>query len=164
MSKARKIKEAIVDEIAKKIQDSKSFIVAEYAGLTVSDIYDLRNKLRENDIEMKVYKNRLVKLAVKKLNLQGFDSELIGPNTFIFGYGDDISPSKILVDFAKDKESLKVKVGTFEGKTIDKDGILEIASLPSMEEALTKLASSLMAPLKNMSISLNLLVEEGHIK
>ncbi len=163
MSVFRKAKEAQVKEISKKISDSQAIVVAEYHGLTVADLQELRLQLGEKDVELKVYKNRIFKLAAKESGIEAINDELTGPNIYAFGMSDDISPAKVIAEFAKKHKALKLKAGTYEGKVIGLQEVLEVATLPTYEEALTKLALALMTPLKDTSISLNLLVEEGHI-
>ncbi len=163
MSALRQAKETQVKEISKKISDSQAFVVAEYRGLTVNDLETLRTELREKDVELKVYKNRIFKIAAKENGFEAINEELTGPNIYAFGMKDDISPAKILAKFAKKHKALKLKAGTFEGKVINLEELQVVASLPSLEEALGMLANSLIAPVKQMGISLNLLVEEGHI-
>lgn len=164
MSENRIAKESQVKEIVEKINASEALVVAEYAGLTVKEIQELRKQLKEKGVELKVYKNRLVKLAMEEAGFKEINSELTGPNAFAFGMEDGISPAKILAEFAKKHEALKLKTGTYEGKVIDLAELQVIATLPTFEEALTMLAMSMLSPLKNVAVGLNMLVTEGHLE
>jgi len=163
MNKNRQNKETVVKEILQKINDSKTLIVASYDGLTVKELQELRILLKEKNVELKVFKNRLFKIAAAQTAFEEINKDVTGQNIFAFGMDDDISASKILAKFAKDHENLVLKAGTYEGKVIDVKGVMEVATLPTMEEALTKLALALLTPVKDLGIGLNLLVEEGHL-
>ncbi|MCK5945772.1 MAG: 50S ribosomal protein L10 [Mycoplasmataceae bacterium] len=163
MKTSRQIKEDVVREISEKISNSKSLIVASYEGLTVKELQELRSLLSEKNVELKVFKNRLFKIAIDQTDFKEINKEVTGQNIFAFGLDDDISPAKILSKFAKDHEKLVIKAGTYEGKVIDAAGVNEVATLPTMEEALTKLALALLTPIKDLGVGLNLLVEEGHL-
>ncbi|TCG10479.1 50S ribosomal protein L10 [Mycoplasma todarodis] len=152
-----------VKEISEKISQSAGLVVAEYHGLTVTELQELRNLSAEKDVELKVYKNRIFKIAAKENGIEAINTELVGPNIFAFGKSDDISPAKVLAEFAKTHDALKLKAGTYEGKVIGLEEVLQVATLPSLEEALTMLATSMMAPLKYISVGMNTLVEDGLI-
>ena len=153
-------KQNVVKEIVEKISKAKSLVVAEYAGLSVKEIQELRNELQDKNSEMKVYKNRLFKIAAKEAGFEKLAEDLVGPNTFAFGFEDEIAPSKVLFNFGKKHKALKIKSGIYEGKVVDEQEITQVAQLPSMEEALAQLAMSMIYPLKNLSIGLNLLSEQ----
>lgn len=161
MSNLKKEKEKIVLNIIEKIKKSQSLVIVEYKGLTVSDISSLRQKLKDHNIEFKVFKNRLVKLAFKETNFTELEKFLVGQNAFVFSYDDDLLPSKLLYQFSKDNSLLKLKAGTYEGNFLDGVKILELAQLPNRDEILTKLALALMTPLTNLSLSLKLLSEKS---
>ena len=163
MNAERQIKVSQVKEISEKLLRSKAMVVAEYAGLTVQELQELRKKLMENGAEINVYKNRLFKIAIKETKLKALEASLFGPNIYVFGMNDEISPAKILANFAKKHEALILKAGIYEGKVIDKKELEAIAILPSLEEAMTILAMSMMSPLKNISIGLNMLVTENKL-
>ncbi|WP_429995289.1 50S ribosomal protein L10, partial [Mycoplasmopsis bovis] len=88
-----------VEEISQKISTAKGFVVAEYRGLTVTDLKNLRVSAKKLGIEVKVYKNRLFKLAAKKAGYD-LDKHLVGPNLFVFSNLEDNAAAKVLVKFA----------------------------------------------------------------
>lgn len=112
-------KKVTVSEITNKISSAKAIAFAEYRGLTVAQLKEMRVEAKKVGVELKVYKNRLFKLATDKL---GYDlsSFLVGANIFAFSNDDDMSAAKLLVKFAKKhKEFVVLKAGTFEGKVVD---------------------------------------------
>ena len=151
-------KKAIVEEIKSNIQNSESVIVFTYQGLTVSELSDLRRKLKNTDSEVKVYKNTLFKRAVDDLeiNLDGF---LEGPNAVVFGK-DLLEPIKVISEFAKEHEKANITVGIIDGAPADLEVIKEYASIPSREGLLTMLAGGMIQYVKDLSISLNLYAEQ----
>ena len=161
MKTSRQIKEDVVKEISDKINNSKAFVVASYDGLTVKELQELRTLLSEKNVELKVFKNRLFKIAIEQTDFKEVNKEVVGQNIFAFGMDDDMSPAKILHKFAKDHDNLVIKAGSYEGKVLDAAGVKEVAQLPTMTEALTKLALALLTPVKDLGVGLNILVEEG---
>lgn len=153
-------KKSLVKEIEEKIKSSQAIALAEYKGLSVAELKQLRIEAKKMDVEIKVFKNRLFKLAIKNANIDGLDDFLVGQNIFAFSKNDDLSAAKLLSKFAKDNKMLVIKAGTYEGKAIDAKGIEAIAALPTYSEALTILARSMMAPLQQLSLSLKLYSEK----
>ncbi len=156
--KALEEKKGIVSEITDKIKTSESVILFQYQGLTVADLSVLRNKLRDVNAEIKVYKNTLLKRAVDDLNLS-LDGFLEGPNAILFG-NDLLEPIKVIADFAKENEKLDIRVGIISGDIADINTIREYASIPSMDGLLTMFASGLIEHLRNFAIGLNLYAEQ----
>lgn len=158
MNSIRKQKHELVNMLTSKIKDSNALVVFSYHGLSVPVMQELRKELSENNIELKVYKNRLVKIAAKNAGYEKLSDYLLGPNAFAFNIkGEDITPAKIIGKFANNHESIKLIAGTYENKVIDPDGLSVIANLPSLEEALSMLAMSLMSPLRYIAVGLNML-------
>ena len=146
-------KKEIVAEITDKIKNSESVILFQYQGLTVADISSLRNKLRDVNAEVKIYKNTLLKRALDdlKLNLDGF---LEGPNAILFGK-DLLEPIKVIADFARDNEKLDIRVGIISGDVANIDTIREYASIPSRDGLLTMLAGGMIQYVRDLAIGLN---------
>ena len=105
----------IVDEITTKFKASKSTIVVDYRGLTVSEVTELRKQLREAGIDFKVYKNSMARRAADAAELSGLNVALTGPNAIAFSNDDVVAPAKIINDFAKKHEALELKAGVIEG-------------------------------------------------
>ena len=151
-------KQNIVEEITKKLDDSKSVILFSYQGLSVADIADLRKELRSNDSEVKIYKNTLLKRALDSKNIN-LDSFLEGPNAIIFGKSI-LEPIKVISKFKKDHDAVSIQTGVIEGEVVTVDTINEYAAIPSMEGLLTMLAGGMIEHVKNLSIGLNLYAEK----
>lgn len=156
--KALEAKKKIVDEIKANAKDAKSIVLFDYRGLTDKEIKDLRVGLRENDSYYKVYKNTLLKLAFKDMNID-FDSYLTGPTAIAFS-NDEIAPVKILSDMAKKNEALVLKAGYIEEAVADKAKLDEFAKIPSREGLYTMLAGGMIEIVKDLSIALNLYSEQ----
>ncbi len=153
-------KKAIVEEIKEKFEKSQSAVVVDYRGLTVEEVTELRNKFREANVEYKVYKNNLVKIAIKDTDFEGLSADLTGPNAIAFGIEDAVAPAKIVKDFSKDHEKLELKSGVVESVYYDNKMILEIANLPSKEELIGRFMGSIKAPVSNFAYFLTNLAKE----
>lgn len=163
MNSFRKEKENIVAEVKSNIENSSSLVIAEYRGLSVSNFEELRKELKSAGVKIKVYKNRLFKIAAKDLGYEALESTLVGPNVFAFGGDDAISPAKIISKFSKKYPEVILKGGIYENQVIDSVEVQKVASLPSYEEALTMLASSLLGPLRQLSVGFKMLVDENKL-
>lgn len=142
-------KKAAVEEIKTKINASELVILAQFKGLKVVADRELRVGLRQAKAEYKVYKNTLVKKAIGE-TVEGFDHKILtGPTSFIFS-AEPLSPAKFVAKFAKGNDALQIKGGIFNKKFISKDKVLEMASLPSREELLSKLVYMLNSPITRL--------------
>lgn len=140
-------KKQLVESLAEKIKVSKSFVLADYRGLTVDEDTQMRQSLRDEGLEYKVYKNTITKLAAEQNGIEGLDDFLKGPTAIAFSETDPVLPAKVLAGFAKKFKKLNLKAGFVEGEVLDESGIKSIASLPSREELLAKALGSLNAPI-----------------
>ncbi len=157
-SKVLESKKAIVGEITESLKTSESVILFEYQGLTVSEVSDLRKKLREVQGEVKVYKNTLLKRALDDLNIN-LDGFLEGPNAIMFGK-NLLEPIKVISEFAKSHDKMNIRVGIINGEKAELNVIKEYAAIPSYEGLLTMLAAGMMEHVRNLSIGLNLYAEK----
>lgn len=153
-------KKAIVEEIKGKFENAQSVVVVDYRGLTVEDVTELRNRFREANVDYKVYKNNLVKIAIKDTEFEPLSADLTGPNAMAFGIEDAVAPAKIVKEFAKNNEKLELKSGVVEKVYYDNTKILEIANLPSKEELIGRFMGSIKAPVSNFAYFLTNLVKE----
>ncbi|COP80580.1 50S ribosomal protein L10 [Streptococcus pneumoniae] len=134
MSKVIETKQQVVTEIADKLRASKSTIVVDYRGLTVSEATELRKQLREAGVEFKVYKNSLTRRAAESAEMAELNEFLTGPNAIAFSNEDVVAPAKVLNDFAKDHEALEIKAGVIEGKLVTLDEVKAEAKVTDPEE------------------------------
>ena len=134
-------------EIKEDLTDIQAMWVVDYRGLTVKQSEQLRNSIREAGAIMKVHKNKLVRLALKELDMPEMDEVLAGPSAFVFAEGDPVASAKALKDFAKANENLVIKGGMMDGAFVDAEAVEKIAALPSREELIAKLLGSLQNPM-----------------
>jgi Ribosomal protein L10 len=156
----REEKKQIVAEIAEKLRTSKSAILADYRGLNVAQMTELRKKLREAGCEIKVYKNTLARRATAEVGLTELDPFLVGPTAIAFGPEDPVAPAKILAEFAKENEALELKAGVVEGRVVSAEEIKAIAKLPSREGLLAMLLSVLQAPIRNFALAVKAVADK----
>ncbi len=140
----RKQKEELVESLHKTFLNSQSIIVTHINGLTVSETTNLRSNMRNSNCKFKVTKNKIVKLALKNTKFEHLDSLFNGP-TAIGSSEDAIAPAKVLVNFTKESEKIKIIGGGFKAKLLSVDDITNLASLPSLDEVRSKLIGLLMA-------------------
>ncbi len=134
-------------EIKEDLTDIQAMWVVDYRGLTVKQSEQLRVSIREAGAIMKVHKNKLVRLALKELDMPEMDEVLAGPSAFVFAAGDPVASAKALKDFAKANENLVIKGGIMDGAFVDAEAVEKIAALPSREELIAKLLGSLQNPM-----------------
>ncbi len=144
-------KERIVQQVADKMTEAKSIVIADYRGLKVEEITELRSKLREAGVEYRVIKNTMTRLAAKKVGIEGLDEILTDSNAIAFGLEDAVSPAKILVDFAKDNDKLEVKAGVLDNKVLSLDEVKSLAEIPSREVLLSMVLRGMQGPISGLA-------------
>ncbi len=145
----KELKKKTVKTIKEKFDKSSVVILTDYSGLTMAQLTKLRKKLRPSEAEFKVFKNTLITLAVKDMSLEGIDKLLKGSTAVVFGYKDQVQPTKALSDFIKENEKLSIKGGLLDGNLIDIKTISALSKLPSREVLLAKVAGGMKAPITN---------------
>lgn len=149
-----------VTVVAEKLKESSCTIVADYRGLNVAQVTELRKRLREAGIEFQVLKNTLVRRATANAELSELDAYLTGPTAIAFSKDDVVTPAKILTEFAKANDKLSVKAGVVEGKIVDVAQIKALADLPSREGLLSMLLSVLQAPMRNFALAVKAVADQ----
>ena len=160
MSKNLEIKKAVVEEIKEKFESAKSAVLVDYRGLTVEEVTELRSQFRAAGVEYKIYKNNLVKLAIKDTQFEPLSQDLTGPNAIAFGIEDAVVPAKIVKEFAKTHKNLELKSGVVDGDYCNLEQITEIADLPSKEVLIGRFLGSVKAPISNFAYFLSNLIKE----
>ena len=152
---------AIVAEVQEKFSNSEAVILTEYRGLDVTDMAVLRTAMKQAGGEYKVYKNTLVRVAAKELNLE-IEELLVGPTAIAFtgirpdgSSGDPVSIAKVLTNFSKDHEDLIIKGGVLEGALLSIEEITALSKIAPREELLARLAGGMAAPLREFASLLN---------
>ena len=160
-SAAQLEKEQIVQEIKAKIENSQSFVIIDYKGLTVAQDTEFRSEFRKNDVEYKVLKNTLVRKALNELGYTEFDEALNGPSAFAFGTTDAVAPAKVAAEGVKKYNKMQVKCGMFDKKYADAATCEAMSKVPNKETLLAMLVSVLSAPMRGLAVALNAIAEKG---
>lgn len=160
MSKNFERKQVVVDEIREKIAKAKSAVIVNYAGLNVEEATNLRKSCRDAGVDYKVYKNNLVRIAIKDTPFESLDADLAGSNAIAFGYEDPVVPAKVIKDFIKTYKKLEFKSGVVEGQYCNLDQIKDIADLPSREVLIAKFLGSIKSPVSNFAYLLQAIIDK----
>ena len=152
-------KKAIVEEVSSLLKDSGSVIVAEYRGLNVAEISELKRALLKENAKMCVYKNTLVDRAAEACGYSDMKQYLEGPNALISST-DSISAAKIATKFAKKHENLVIKAAIVEGKVVGKDDVIALSKLPNKEGMLSMLLSVLQAPVRSFACAVKAVADK----
>ncbi len=155
------LKQPIVDEIKALLADAQSAVLVSYRGITVEQDTAMRRELREAGVDYKVYKNTMLRFAVKDTEFDSLSGDLTGPTAIAVSKTDATAPARIIAKYAKDVEALEMKSGVVEGTFYDKDGIQVIASIPSRDELLAKFLGSIQSPITNFARVINQIAEKG---
>lgn len=154
MSLSLEQKQAVVSEIATQLAKAQAVIVAENRGLSVEAVTTLRAKARKSGLYLRVLKNTLARRAVKGTPFEKLADQLSGP--LMYGIAQDpVSGAKVLADFAKDNELFIIKGGAMPNAMMSTKDIKTLATMPSREELLAKLAGTLQAPIAKLARTLN---------
>ena len=146
MALALEDKKAIVAELTEVVDHSVSAVAADYCGLTVSEMTELRVKARSVGVKMRVYRNTLARRAIEGTEFACLKEVLVGPVVLLFSVEEPGAAAKILRDFIKVHKALEVRALAMSGVLLPADQLDAVASLPTLEEALTKLAFVIKAP------------------
>lgn len=144
-----------VASVKEKLANSKSIVVADYRGLSVAEMTDLRSRLRKEGVELRVIKNRLAKIALKESSMDSMEEQLKGMTAIAFGLQDPVSPAKVLAEYAKGNDKLRIIGGQMDNQVLDAAGVNELAQLPSREELLSRMLGSLQSPIQKVAYGLH---------
>jgi len=147
-------KKAIVEEVAEIAGNSPSAVAAEYSGLTVSDMTELRQTARDAGIYLRVVRNTLARRALEDTSFDCMREGLVGQLILAFSKDEPGAAAKVVRDFAKKNDKLVVKLVALEGKLLQPSDIDALASLPSKEQAISMLMGMMMAPVATLARTL----------
>jgi len=138
-----------VEDLKRRLSGVKTVLLAEYRGLTVQQLNDLRRQLRSVSAEYKVVKNRLARLALSE-SLSGVKSLLKGPTGMVISKDDPVAVAKALHTFARTNQALVIKAGYVEGQMLEPAGLKALADLPSKEAIRSQIVGALQGPMAQL--------------
>jgi len=153
MPTAEKIEK--VEELTAIMAGAKAIYLADFTGIDVASVTELRNKFREASIDYRVVKNRLAKRAAEAAGISGMDEFLTGPTAIAFTKEDLVAPAKILQDFIDAGGQLAIKTGFVDGQLLAEEQIKVLAKLPSRDGLLGQVVGGVQAPLYGLAAVLN---------
>lgn len=143
-------KKTIVNEVAGVAKQAVSLIAAEYSGLTVGQLTALRKTARESGVYMRVVRNTLARRALEGTQFACMQQELVGPLLLAFSNEHPGAAARLLKDFIKDNDKLKVKALALDNQLLPASGLNTLASLPTRDEAIAQLMSVMQAPITKL--------------
>lgn len=154
MSLNRQEKAAVIEEVSTKVADAQSIVIAEYRGLDVVSVTSLRKEARESGVYLRVLKNSLASRAVKGTSFSILANQFTGP--LIYGISSDpVAAAKIFAKFAKTNDKLIIKAGALSNNLLNKEDVIALSIMPSRDELLSKLLSTLQAPIVKLARTIN---------
>lgn len=147
-------KKEVVAEVAEVARSAVSAVAAEYRGLDVAEMTELRNRARAAGVYLRVVPNNLAKRAVESTGFECLREGLAGPLVLAFSREDPGSAARVMRDYGRANRKLVVRLAAFDGKLLTPDGIERLATLPSREEALARLMGVLKAPVTKLARTL----------
>jgi large subunit ribosomal protein L10 len=144
-----------VAKLRASFEKSQSLIVTQYTGLTVQQMESLRNKLREVGAEYHVVKNRLAMIALDQAGLNPMKEHLVEMRGIVVGIADAVAPAKVIVQFAKENDKLKVIAGQMEKNVLSPAEVTDLSNLPSREQLLSRMLGSLQSPIQKVACGLH---------
>lgn len=145
-------KAAIIEAVSKLLARSKGAILTDYRGLTVAEITDLRRRLREQQAEYHVVKNTLFRRALP--DPEPLEPFLEGPTAVAFALEDPVGPTKVLLDFIREKRKAALKVGFIEGRIFDERQLAELSRLPPRPVLLGQVVGAIQSPISGLVFTL----------
>jgi large subunit ribosomal protein L10 len=159
LSLNRSEKQAVIDEVTGLAAKAQTLVMAEYRGITVADMTRLRSQAREKGVNLSVLKNTLARRAVAGSAFEVVTDQMTGP--LIYGFSvDAVAAAKVVADFAKTNDKLVIRGGAFGGKTLDVDGVKQLANIPSKEVLLAQVCGLLMSPISRTAVVLGALASK----
>lgn len=147
-------KKAVVEEVSAQVAKAQAIVLAEYRGLEVGHMTDLRRQARKSGVYLRVLKNTLVRRAVKDTPFAKLADQMVGP--LVYGISSDpVAAAKVLSGFAKGNEKFVIKAGAMPTAVISAKEVAALASMPSREELIAKLMGTMQAPIAQFVRTLN---------
>jgi len=135
----------IISELNETFSKAKFAVVADYRGLKVTELEKLRKNLRENDAQIQVAKNTLLRLAVKGTSYESLSDSFNGTTAVAVGFKEPVGPSKVLAAFAAEFNAFSIRTAILDGTLLSADDVVALSKLPSRDELLAKLLGTMAA-------------------
>lgn len=148
-------KKAIVAEVSEAAQSALSAVIADYRGLSVGQMTELRKQAREGGVYLKVVRNTLAKRAVEGTDFECLQDVLVGPTVLAFSQEDPGAAARLIKDFAKENDALEVKALSISGQVLGAEQIDVLAKMPTLDQARAMLMSVMIAPVTKLARTLN---------
>lgn len=139
-------KEKLQKDLNDKFGRAKALIVAEFNKLDVDTVNKLRKKLRDNKVEWKVLKNTLARRAAKGTTVEVISDDFVGPVAACISYDDVVTPAKVLTEFVKDMEAIKIRSAVVQGQKVDAKGVMALAKMPGLLELRAQILGMINQP------------------
>ena len=139
-----------VEDLKTRLNGVTTVLLAEYRGLTVQQLSDLRKQLKAVSAEYKIVKNRLARLAIASSDMAGLNASLTGPTGMVLAKGDPVSVAKTLQTFARTNQALVLKAGVVDGQMLEPAGLKALADLPSRDALRAQIVGALQGPLAQL--------------
>ena len=143
-------KQQILEQTSERIRDVRGLYLADFSRMNVETLSLLRKQCREQKVQFRVIKNTLLKRAFNARCITELDPFLVGPTGLVFSAESEVTPAKILSDFAKQHETPRIKAAVVNGRLFDEKQIAQLAALPSREILLAQVLSTFIAPLTQL--------------
>ncbi|HSX91983.1 MAG TPA: 50S ribosomal protein L10 [Hydrogenophaga sp.] len=159
MSLNRSEKEAVINEVTSLAAKAQTLVMAEYRGITVASMDQLRISARKSGVSLSVLKNTLARRAVAGSAFEVVADKMTGP--LVYGFSEDaVAAAKVVADFAKTNDKLVIRGGVYGGKALDVEGVKQLASIPSKEVLLAQLCGLLKSPISRTAVVLGALAKK----
>lgn len=152
-------KQAVVAEVSEQLKQAQTIVLAEYRGIGVADITQLRANARKSGVYFHVLKNTLVRRAVQGTSFESLADKMVGPLVYSIS-ADAVAAAKIVYDFAKSNDKLVVKGGSYNGNVLDVAGVNALATVPSKEVLLAQLCGLLQSPVSSLARAVAAVAEQ----
>ncbi len=151
----KEFKNEKIEYYKKQFENAKVAVVADYRGLSVEEITELRRGLQAQQADFTVTKNTLCKVALKDTNFEVISDLMQGPTAVALGYGDEVSAAKVLSKFIKENKKGEILGAVLDGKLLNADEAKKLASMPSKEELYAKILGSINSPVTGVVFGIN---------
>lgn len=162
MSANRELKDGIVSEIKERVKNAKSVVLVDYKGLTVEQDTAFRNKFRAAGCEYRVYKNRLIKIALEELGISIDSKHYDGPTALVTSSEEVVAPAKIAFQGETEYKVVKAKCGYIEGKVMEYDEVKQIALIPDKTTLVAQLLGMLTNPVRSLAVALDQIAKKAN--